>query len=263
MASITLASAGVIEVVKIKAVITAAGYASRLWPLTKDVPKPLLEVKGKPIVEHIICKISEIPEVDEVFIVTNAKFYPVFEDWLVEARARLSIPIKLVNDGTTSNDDRLGQVGDIDLVLRNEKLDDDMLVVAGDNLFNFSLLPAYKVFLQQQRILNPLYESKSYKAARESGSVVIDDETGEFVEFMEKSPTPKSTLISLGIYFFPRHKVQLIRKYIEEKNSPDKMGFFLMWLLSQEKVLGHVYMEKWFDIGWIEALETARKEFSP
>ncbi len=248
-----------------KAIITAAGYASRLWPLTRDVPKPLLEVKGKPIIEHIVGKISEIPDVDEIFIVTNAKFYPLFEGWLGKAKsmAAVQVPVKLVNDGTISNDDRLGQVGDISLVLESEGFDDDLLVVAGDNLFNFSLLPAYNAFIQQQRILNPLYESKSYKAARESGSVIIDDETGEFVEFMEKSSMPKSTLISLGIYFFPRQELQLIRKYLEEKNNPDKMGFFLMWLMRHEKVLGHVYTEKWFDIGWIEALETARKEFVP
>ncbi|MBI2140875.1 nucleotidyltransferase family protein [Candidatus Woesearchaeota archaeon] len=246
-----------------KAIITAAGYASRLWPLTKDIPKPLIEVKGKPIVEHILNRISEIPDVNEVFIVTNAKFYPLFEDWLLEARAAAGVPVKLVNDGTTSNDDRLGQVGDIHLVMEREKITDGLLVVAGDNLFNFSLLPAYNAFLRQQGILNPLYESKSYRAARESGSVVIDDETGEFLEFMEKSPTPKSTLISLGIYFFPKSKLQLIKKYVEEKNNPDKMGFFLMWLMQHEKILGHVYTEKWFDIGWIEALETARKEFEP
>lgn len=246
-----------------EAIITAAGYASRLWPLTKDIPKPLIEVKGKPIVEHIVNRVAEIPDVDEIFIVTNAKFYPLFEQWLIEAKASISVPIKLVNDGTTSNNDRLGQVGDIRFVLEKENIDDDLLVVAGDNLFNFSLLPAYNAFLKQQLILNPLYESKSYKAARESGSVIIDDETGEFVEFMEKSPMPKSTLISLGIYFFPRQRLQLIKRYLEEKNNPDKMGFFLMWLMQHEKVIGHVYADKWFDIGWIEALEMARKEFSP
>ncbi len=246
-----------------KAIITAAGYASRLWPLTKDIPKPLLEVRDKPIVGHIVARIAEIPDVDEIFIVTNAKFYSRFEEWLVEARTSLQLPIKLVNDGTVSNDDRLGQVGDIHLVIEKEGIDDDLLVVAGDNLFNFSLLPAFREFSRQQRILNPLYESKSYKAARESGSVVIDEETNEFVEFMEKAPIPKSTLISLGIYFFPRQKLQLIDKYVAEKNNPDKMGYFIMWLMQHEPVMGHVYMEKWFDIGWIEALETARKEFEP
>ena len=246
-----------------KAIITAAGYASRLWPLTKDIPKPLIEVKGKPIVEHIVVKIAEISDVDQIFIVTNAKFYPMFEEWLREVKTKISLPIQLVNDGTTSNDDRLGQIGDIHFVLEKHSVSDDLLVVAGDNLFNFSLVPAYDNFLRQRTILNPLYESKSYKAAIESGSVAIDEETNEFVEFMEKSPHPKSTLISLGIYFFPQEKLQLIGKYISEKNNPDKMGYFIMWLMQHEKVRGYVYVQKWFDIGWIEALEKARKEFTP
>ena len=91
-----------------KAIITAAGYASRLWPLTKDIPKPLLEVKGKPIVEHIVAKIAEISDVDEIFIITNAKFYYMFEEWLQEAKTKISVPMQLINDRTTSNDDRLG-----------------------------------------------------------------------------------------------------------------------------------------------------------
>jgi len=246
-----------------KAIITAAGYASRLWPLTRDTPKPLLEVKGKPLVGHIVDKLVEIPAVDSIYVVTNSKFYSIFEEWVNSVKGEIKIPIKLISDGTASNDDRLGQVGDILFVMDKEGIDDDLLVVAGDNLFNFSLVPSYESFIKDgQRILNPLWESKSYKAARESGSVVIDEDTGDFLEFMEKSPTPKSTLISLGIYFFPKEKLQIIRKYIDEKNNPDKMGFFLMWLMKLEKVLGHVYTEKWFDIGWIEALESARKEFS-
>ncbi len=247
-----------------KAIITAAGYASRLWPLTRDTPKPLLEIKGKSIIGHIIAKISEIPAVDSIFIVTNSKFEQSFRNWLEAAGGSFNVPVKLVNDGTTSNDDRLGQVGDILFVMAQEGIDDDILVVAGDNLFNFSLLPSYNAFVQQRRrILNPLWESKSYKVARESGSVMIDENTGEFVEFMEKSPSPKSTLISLGIYFFPKEKLNLIREYVAEKNNPDKMGFFIMWLMQRENVQGHVYNDSWFDIGWIEALETARKEFEP
>lgn len=245
-----------------KAVITAAGYASRLWPLTKDTPKPLFEVKGKPIIGHILDKIAEIPAVDAVYIVSNAKFYPNFVEWLAGFKGKSETEIKILNDGTVSNDDRLGQVGDILFAMEQERIDDDLLVVAGDNLFNFSLLPSYQAFLKhRERIVNPVWESKSYKAARESGSVVIDEDTNRFVEFMEKSPHPKSTLVSLGIYFFPKEKLKLIRKYVDEENNPDKMGFFLMWLMQQETVIGHVYNETWFDIGWIEALESARKEF--
>ncbi len=242
-----------------KAVITCAGYASRLWPLTKETPKPLLEVKGRPLVEHIIGRIAEIPDIDGIYIVTNSKFYSNFAKWL-EGKS-FGVSVKILDDGTSSNDDRLGQVGDIKFVIDSEGLDDDILVVAGDNLFNFSLLPAFETFRKGSCIINPLWESKSYKAARESGSVVIDDSDCSFAEFMEKSPAPKSTLISLGIYFFPKRRINFIGKYVDEKNNADKMGYFLAWLMQREKVYGHVYFEKWFDIGWIEALEQARKEF--
>ncbi len=242
-----------------KAVITCAGYASRLWPLTKETPKPLLEVKEKPIVEHIIGKVLEIPDVDCIYIVTNSKFYGNFDDWLKEKSFR--VPVKIINDGTESNDDRLGQVGDIKFVIDSEKIDDDVIVVAGDNLFNFSLLPAFERFRGGSSIVNPLWESKSYRAARESGSVVLDESDNSFAEFMEKSPVPKSTLLSLGIYFFPRSKLSFISRYVDGKNNADKMGYFLAWLMQQERVYGQVYFEKWFDIGWIEALEQARKEF--
>jgi glucose-1-phosphate thymidylyltransferase len=241
-----------------KAIITCAGYASRLWPLTKETPKPLLEVKGKPIIEHIIAKISEIKDVDTIYIVTNAKFHDKFAQW---GRGRqFPIQVKLLNDSTSSNDDRLGQVGDVHFVMQQENINDDILIVAGDNLFNFSLLPLFDTFNSKRAVMNPLWESKSYKAAKESGSVVLKDDLS-FAEFMEKAPQPKSTLISLGIYAFPKEKAHLIRKYLDEGNNADKMGFFLTWLMQHEQVWGHVYMDRWFDIGWIEALEQARKEF--
>jgi len=243
-----------------KAVITCAGYASRLWPLTKDTPKPLLEVQNKAIIEHILDKVFEIPEVDAVYIVTNDKFHSNFQQWL-QGR-QFKIPVTVINDKTTDNDNRLGQVGDIQFVIENESIDDDLLVVAGDNLFNFSLLPAFDLFKNNSNIINPLWESKSYKAARESGSVVLQDGGNAFAEFMEKSTNPKSTLLSLGIYLFPKQKISLIKRYIDEKNNADKMGYFLTWIMQHEQVYGHVYFEKWFDIGWIEALEEARQYFS-
>ncbi|MBS3132539.1 nucleotidyltransferase family protein [Candidatus Woesearchaeota archaeon] len=241
-----------------KAVLTCAGYASRLWPLTKETPKPLLEVNGRPIVEHIIDKVVEIPEVDGIYIVTNDKFYKNFEKWL--QGKSFKVPVEILNDGTASNDDRLGQVGDIQFVIEKGGINDDVLVVAGDNIFDFSLVPAFNVFKSASNIINPLWESKSYKAARESGSVVLNDDNS-FSEFMEKASNPKSTLLSLGIYFFPQKKLELIKRYIDEKNNADKMGYFLAWLMNLEKVYGHVYFERWFDIGWIEALEEARQGF--
>ena len=245
--------------VSVIAVITCAGYASRLWPLTKDTPKPLLEVKGRPILEHIINKILELPEVVRICVVTNDKFYGRFAEWL--GQKKFPVPVKLVNDGTRGNDDRLGQVGDIHFALESENPGGDLAVLAGDNLFNFSLLPAYELLRKTGNVVNPVWESKSYEDARESGSVVLGAD-GSFSEFMEKSPSPKSTLLSLGIYFFPAQKVPLIKRYIKERNNPDKMGYFMTWLMEREKVFGHVYRQKWFDIGRIESLEQARKEFT-
>ena len=244
-----------------KAILTCAGYASRLWPLTKDTPKPLLEVKNRPIIEHIIDRVAELPEVNEVYVVTNKKFFSNFNEW---AKSRpQKIPVKILNDGTVANEDRLGQVGDIKFVIEKESVKDDVLIVAGDNLFNFSLLEAYEEFKRHGRIINPLWESKSYKAARESGSVVLSEKDGSFAEFMEKSPSPKSTLLSLGIYFFPRSKLSMISRYLKEGNNADKMGYFLTWLMEHEKVYGRIYFDKWFDIGWIESLEEARQKFKP
>ena len=153
----------------------------------------------------------------------------------------------MLTDSTTSNDDRLGQVGDIQFVIEKEKIDDNILIVAGDNLFNFSLLPAFKAFKNNSHIINPLWESKSYKAACESGSVVLNETDNTFQEFSEKSLNPKSTLLSLGIYFFPKSKLSLVKRYIDEKNNADKMGYFMSWLMQNEKIYGHVYFDKWFD----------------
>jgi glucose-1-phosphate thymidylyltransferase len=246
-------------VIVIKAIITCAGFATRLWPLTKDVPKPLLEVKGKPIVEHIIGKMLELPDVDEIFIVTNGKFYPAFAEWL--SSVEYKIPVKILNDGTSSNDDRLGQIGDVVFTLEKANIDDDIVIVAGDNLFNFSLINAYDTFKKSNHVVNPLYDIRSFSAAKQLGTVVLNEDN-TFCEFYEKAEMPKSTLVSLGIYFFPRSGLARIKEYIAAGESPDKMGYFLCWLMKREVVLGHVYYEKWFDIGWIKAFEQARKEYN-
>ena len=150
----------------IKAIIPAAGYATRLYPLTLNKPKHLLEVGGKPIIEHVIKKISEL-SVDEIYVVTNLKYYIMFKGWLENFKCR--IPVKILNDRTTSNEDRLGQIGDILFVIEKEKVDDDLLIVAGDNLFNFSLRPAFDFFQKNNLIVNALYDAKSLKIAKKHG----------------------------------------------------------------------------------------------
>ncbi len=236
-------------------IIPAAGYATRLYPLTKDKPKALLDVKGKPILEHIVNRICELPDVEKISIVSNDKYFNNFKEWAQDFSC--PVPINVLNDGTTSNDDRKGQVGDILFTIEQEKIDSDLLVVAGDNIFNFSLKPAYNFFREKNVVVNAFWDSKSIETAKQQGSATVD-ENNRITEFLEKSPNPKTTFISLGIYFLPRFK-----RFVEEGNDPDKMGYFMIWLIENSNPHGFVYEEKWFDIGWHSALEKARKEFVP
>lgn len=241
-----------------KTILLAAGYGTRLYPLTKNKPKPLLEVAGKPIIEHIIDKIVEITDIDRIYIVTNQKFTSNFEEWLKNSKSKISIEI--INDKTTSNEDRLGAVGDINFVIETKQLNDDILVVAGDNLFKLSLIDLNNFFKEKNKTIIALYDVKDRELAKKYGIVAID-ENNKVTEFHEKPIEPKSTLASTGIYIFPKKTINLIKGYINEGNSPDKTGEFLEWLFKKEEVSGFVSKEPWYDIGGFEQLEEARKEF--
>lgn len=241
-----------------KVIIPAAGYATRLYPLTMNKPKHLLEVKGKPIIEHIVKKLEELDRVDEIYIVTNDKFYSNFRSWVKKVDS--NVPIKIFNDGTISNEDRLGQVGDIKFVIDKTKLNDDLFIISGDNLFNFSLKGVHDFHVNKNTNVNALYDIKSSEDASQLGVAAID-ESSKIIGFQEKPKFPKSTLVSMGIYLFPKHKVELISKFLDEGNNPDKIGYFMEWLLHNDELYGYVYEEKWFDIGWPSSLEQARKEF--
>ncbi|MDO8428370.1 MAG: nucleotidyltransferase family protein [Candidatus Diapherotrites archaeon] len=245
-----------------KVIIPAAGYAVRLYPLTKNKPKALLKIKDKPILEHIVCKLEELQDISEIWIVCNAKFFPVFKHWLSAFYS--SIPIYLLNDETTSNETRLGQIGDIALAINQNKMNEDLLVVAGDNLFNFSLKPAYDFFKKNNVIVNTFHECGSKELAAQLGTGVLNS-GHKVLEFEEKSQNPKSTLASHGIYFIPKNKISLIEEYVHQKGKQgpdlDKMGYFMNWLVEKHLLYGFVYSDKWFDIGWKESLRQTEQEF--
>jgi len=250
-----------LEGFKMQVIIPVAGYATRLFPLTKDKPKALLEVKQKPILEHIVRRIEALPDVTGIFIVSNAKFFPSFREWAEGFSGR--VPIKVLNDGTRSNEDRLGQVGDIELAIEKFSIGQDLLIIAGDNLFNFGLLPLYNFFREKREIVNALYDIGSIEAAKELGVMSIDPVSKLVVSFEEKPPKPKSTNVSLGIYFFPREKLHEISDFLKRGGKPDKIGYLMAELTEKKQLYGFVYREKWFDIGVLPALEKARKEFVP
>ncbi len=241
-----------------KAILLAAGYATRLYPLTKDKPKPLLQVAGMPIVDHIIKNIEEIDEVDEIFIVTNDKFYGHFQGWLVEFQSTKKI--KIVNDGTTSNEDRLGSLGDVNFVVEKENIKDSIMVVAGDNLFEFSLKEFVESHKKHNKSAVALYDVKDKGLAKHYGVVGINHE-GKMIEFEEKPASPRSTLASTGVYIYPPHVLPMLQDFVKRYENSDKAGNFLEWLHREEHVYCFVTDKKWFDIGSLDQLEKAKREF--
>lgn len=241
-----------------RAIILAAGYATRLYPLTKDKPKPLLDVAGKPIIEHIIRKLEQIKEVDRIYVVTNSKFKQHFKDWLKNFDA--DKPVEVVNDGTTSNEDRLGALGDVHFVIDKKNINDDIILIAGDNLFELQLPEVHNYFKKRKSNVIVLHDVKDLNLAKQYGIVEVDSKN-QVVNFVEKPTSPKTTLASTGIYLFPQKTIELIKKYIAQGNNPDKTGNFIEWLHKRDGVHSYITDKKWYDIGSLEQLEKANRYY--
>ena len=227
-----------------KAVILAAGYATRLRPLTDDVPKHLLPVGGRPMLDWVLDRVGEVQEVDAVHLVTNSRFAPAFSRW-ADSRS-----VIVHDDGTTSNDDRLGAVGDLRLVIEEARLDGELLVLAGDNLFEFSL-PHFVEWWRakpQPSGAVPLHDVGDLELATHYGIADTDAED-RIVSFVEKPSDPASTLASTLVYLLPPEHVSLVGAYVDEGQSPDNAGSFLGWLARREPVYGYGFDGAWYDIG--------------
>ncbi len=245
--------------IKIKAIILAAGYATRLYPLTRDTPKPLLEVNKKPMMDYIMEKIEGIG-VKEVFVVTNSKFYSSFRDWADNYKGGVEA-LEVIDDGTTSNEDRLGAIGDMKYVLDEKGVSDDFLVIGADNLFDFSLVKAYGLFKTVNEPVVMAYDVKDYTLAKQYGLLEVSGE-GRIIGFQEKPEKPTTTLASMCAYFYPKKAIPLIYKYLEEGNKPDAPGNFPSWLVREGfPVYAAVHRGKWFDIGSFESLKSAKEAF--
>ncbi len=238
-----------------KVILLCAGYATRLYPLTKDKPKPLLEVGYKPIIDYLTDGIMEVEGVDGIFVVTNDKFYGGFSEW-AEGKG-----VEVVNDGTTANDNRLGAIGDILFVIEKYSVSDDILIIAGDNIFDLSL----RDFISYAESKSPAgviaaYDVKDIELAKKYGLLVVDIEN-RVIEFQEKPENPKTTLASLGLYFYPKHIIDMMKKYVDEGNNPDQPGNFVAWLYKREDVFAYVFDTAWFDIGDFKSLEEADRYY--
>jgi len=244
-----------------KLIILAAGYATRLYPLTLNQPKPLLPVAGKPMMEHVVDNIGTIRAIDQAFIVTNAKFATHFENWArTYTRPNHQFSFTIVNDGSTDDSNKLGAIGDLNLVLTKFEIDDDIIVIGGDNLFSNDLA-AFGDYCQQKNApVTGVYDVGDLEQIKKYNAIEID-ETDRIVFFEEKPKFPRSTLTGIALYYYPQSALPLIRQYIGEGNNPDQPGRLVQWMYPRVPFYAWKVPGLWYDVGSIETLEEANRVF--
>lgn len=231
-----------------KAVVLAGGYATRLWPITKHRPKMFLPVGDTVVIDRIFDALEADNRIDEVFVSTNERFADEFRTHLADGEYEK--PTLSVED-TTGEDEKFGVVGALAQLIDREQVDDDLLVVAGDNVISFDLSSFIDFFTAGDAPTLAAYDVGSRERAAEYGLVDLDGE--EVVDFQEKPEEPKSTLVSIACYAFPEQTLGLLTEYLDSGGNPDEPGWFIQWLQDRGTVRAYTFDEAWFDIGTPES----------
>jgi glucose-1-phosphate thymidylyltransferase len=240
-----------------KVIILAAGYGTRLYPLTKTIPKPLIKVGGQCLLEYIFPTLNTIK--GKIFIVTNDKFYNYFLDWSKNLKRRFDENLlNIINNGTKDEETRLGAIGDINFVIEKEKIDDDLLVIAGDNFLSEFFNGFIDFGKEKNTPILAIYDVKDLEKMKKYSEVDID-KNNQIIFFEEKPENPKSTYAGIALYYYPRQTLPLIKKYLEEDNNKDQPGRFIEWLYKQTPVFTWKFPGVWFDVGTHESLKEAEE----
>lgn len=239
-----------------KCLILAAGYATRLYPLTENFPKPLLTVGDKTILDWLIDDINTSGEVDEYVVISNHKYAPHFENWAKTKAHKITV----IDDGTDTNETRLGAVKDIQFAIDKLSLCDDMLVIAGDNVLDFSLVKFIDYAKRKNTSCIMRYYEKDENRLTKSGIVQIDEH--DLILNMEEKPqTPKSHWCCPPFYYYTSEDAKLVQKGIDSGCGTDAPGSYIAWLCTQTKVHAMQMPGKRYDIGNLESYETVKREY--
>ncbi|SER67936.1 glucose-1-phosphate thymidylyltransferase [Gracilibacillus ureilyticus] len=242
-----------------KAVILAAGYATRLYPLTENKAKPLLEIGNRPLVEHLLEKINEVKIIDHVYIVTNAKFYDDFVVW--SRSSRYFSKVTILNDGTETNETRLGAIGDITYVINEANIEEDVMIAAGDNLFSFDFQPFVHFFYEKQTDCIIVQSVSDQKELQRTGVAAIKPD-GLVTGFEEKPECPKTSLAVPPIYLYKKETIKLLGNYLQSGNNPDAPGNFIPWLIKHKNVYAYPIRGACYDIGTLESYQKISKMYA-
>ncbi len=231
-----------------KAVVLAGGYATRLWPITEHRPKMFLPVGENTVIDEIFEDFEADDRVDEVFVSTNERFAEAFEEYLADSpfeKPTLSV------EETVEEDEKFGVVGALAQLVEREGVDDDLIVVAGDNMISFDLADFADFFESKGTPTLAAYDVGDRERAKSYGLVDLDGD--EVVDFQEKPDDPKTTLVSIACYAFPAETLPDLATYLEDGNNPDEPGWFMQWLQSRGPVHAYTFDGAWFDIGTAES----------
>lgn len=239
-----------------KCLILAAGYATRLYPLTENFPKPLLKVGEKTILDWLIDDIDSSGEVDEYIVISNHKYAVHFEEWKRGKTQRITV----VDDGTESNETRLGAVRDIQFAIEKLSLSDDMLVIAGDNVLDFSLTAFVRYAKEKGKSCIMRYYEASEKRLTKCGVVQIDA-NDKIISMEEKPSAPKSNWCCPPFYYYTAEDARLVGAGIADGCGTDAPGSFIAWLSSKTEVYAMQMPGKRYDIGNLESYEAVKKEY--
>ena len=239
-----------------KCLILAAGYATRLYPLTENFPKPLLTVGDKTILDWLIDDIDTANLVDEYIVISNHKFAKHFENWAKTKEQKITV----VDDGTDTNETRLGAVKDIQFAIEKLNLDDDMLVIAGDNVLDFSLTKFMEYAGQKKTSCIMRYYEPEDKKLLKSGVVTID-ENDKILDMTEKSSTPATHWCCPPFYYYTKEDAKLVQRGIDSGCGTDAPGSYAAWLCTQTTVHAMEMPGKRYDIGNLESYEKVKAEY--
>lgn len=242
-----------------KAIVLSAGYATRLYPLTLNTPKGLLPIGKKSILDFITDEIQKVNEIDELFIISNHKFYDNFSDWAKTRETRLKITV--FDDNTTDDSNKLGAIGDIWYTIEKGNINDDILVVAGDNFFTFDLRDYVEFYNKVKHDTILVSEMESLSDLQRMANAVLSEE-GKVLFMEEKPQNPKTNIAVFASYIYTKETVPLIKKYLDEGNNPDAPGFFPSWLYTKKDVYAYKFQGECYDIGTPQSYKEVCEKFA-